>query len=100
MFCIFLPGLPFAQGTNIILRPDRAMYLMDHEKEMDWTIIDDAQLLLPFGIHQLALPIYVNSDQPGGFVYRNRTDDREEDVARMIRICYLSSKMIRFFLDR
>jgi hypothetical protein len=86
----FLPGLPFAQGTNIILRRDRAEYLMDHEKEMDWTIIDDvaiAQLLIPLGIYQLELPIQVNSETPYGFVYRNRTDgNRGEDVARMKRL--------------
>ena len=40
----FIPDLPFAQGSNIILNRETTHYLIDHEPKLDYTIIDDVAI--------------------------------------------------------
>jgi len=85
--------IKYAQGTDIFLSREVAQYLIDHDGELNRTVIDDVAigiLLQPFPIHQLSPRLMYNgSYQPNQFTYRQKMDDRrQEDVQRMDRIMH------------
>lgn len=88
----FIPDLPFAQGTNIILTRDAVEFLVENKDALDTKIIDDvalAKLLLTrYPLYELHDRIRINqSDLDEGWVYRNVTDaDRDLDTERMKRL--------------
>lgn len=87
----FIPELPFAQGTNIILSHEAVSFLLSHESMLDKSIIDDVAIakfiLTRYPIYELHDRIRINQERDEGWVYRNRTDgNRDEDTERMKRI--------------
>ena len=100
----FIPDIPFAQGTNIILSRDAVSFVLENAPRLDRTIIDDvalAKLLLTrYPIYELHDRIRINQDRDeNGWVYRNRTEgDRQADTDRMRHL--LSSYDTKLELER
>ncbi len=80
----------FASGTNIILNAAAVEYILQSRSELRMDIIDDLSIgMLLAGVttpRQLSPHMVWNGEISNGVVYRNRSDDRMTDVARMARI--------------
>jgi hypothetical protein len=80
----------FASGTNIILNRVAVDCLLAYRDRMDHGVIDDvaiSRVLSPVSVpRQLSTEMVWNGEDRAGIVFRNRSDDRADDVARMRRI--------------
>jgi hypothetical protein len=80
----------FASGTNIILNRAAVEFLLAYRDRIDHGVIDDVAIgraLTPVAVpRQLSTEMVWNGEDRTGLVFRNRSDDRAEDVARMRRI--------------
>jgi hypothetical protein len=84
------PGERFASGTNIVLGHATVAYILANARALDMGTIDDVaigRLLSRVAPpQQLATEMVWDGATPDGVVFRNRSDDRGVDVARMARI--------------
>jgi hypothetical protein len=93
---IWGPGSPvgaFASGTNIVLNAAAASYVLSARGYLNMDAIDDVSIgelmrrvTKPLQLNQ---PMVWNDDSEAssiGVVFRNRSEDRMNDVARMARI--------------
>jgi hypothetical protein len=80
----------FASGTNIILNRAAVDFLLANRDRMDHGVIDDVAIgraLTPVAVpRQLSTEMVFDGEDRAGRVFRNRSDDRAKDVARMRRI--------------
>ena len=83
-------GTRYIGGIGIIMTPDTVSFLLAHKDEIRMDVIDDVSLgafftkYNVFSLKTVATTHY-NNETPA-ICYRNRSDDRFEDVARMKRI--------------
>jgi len=82
----------YVSGTSIIMSNDVVNYLLEHQSELDNTIIDDVSIgvLLSKVYHPKEIKqnkkFLVNTIDENAFVIRNKSDDRYDDVKRMQKI--------------
>jgi GR25 family glycosyltransferase involved in LPS biosynthesis len=87
-----LRGLQFASGTNIIMSKDVVKYLVDHKYELDRTIIDDVSIGFLLSKHFKPIQIkqekkmIINEIDKDAFVIRNKSNNRYDDVSRMMKL--------------
>ena len=80
----------FASGTNIILNRAAVDFMLLHRDRMDHGVIDDVAIgalmstaTIP---RELSTKMVWNGECAAATVFRNRSESRHEDVARMRRI--------------
>ena len=87
-----LKGLKYSSGTNIIMSKDVAEYLVEHQHQLDRTLIDDVSigvlLSTQYKIVELekSNKFVVNTIDKDAFVIRNKSENREDDVSRMRKL--------------
>ena len=87
-----LKGLKFASGTSIIMSKDVAEYLVEYRRKLDRTIIDDVSigflLSTKYKILKIETPnkFIVNEINKEAFVIRNKSENRYDDISRMVKI--------------
>jgi hypothetical protein len=80
----------FASGTNIILNRAAVEFLLAYRDRLDHGVIDDVAIYRALTTvaapRQLSTEMVWNGEDRAGVVFRSRSDDRADDVARMRRI--------------
>jgi len=87
-----LRGLQYASGINIIMSKDVVKYLVDHKYELDRTLIDDISIGFLLSKHFKPIQIkqekkmIINEFDKDAFVIRNKSNNRYDDVSRMMKL--------------
>jgi len=85
-------GTEFVYGTGIVLPHDSVTFLLQHKDEIRVDLIDDVAIGLFFSTYpqykptQLGRTSYNDADSSNAICYRNRTNDRQDDIKRMKQI--------------
>jgi hypothetical protein len=86
-------GTKYASGTNIILNKEGTNYLIDNKLKLDMTIIDDVSIGLlmnnitkPHLLYSLFFTFFTYEGNKNSIIFRNRTENRYDDVKKMEEI--------------